>query len=152
MANVDTALSPREVLNRLYLRLRGAYSKILSAQPGDPRADASIAREIEAMDILIQKLNMSFIKKLRDDANIDSNSFEKLREIEKVLNEISVGKGTAIRQDHYIHKVAKHIRNVVRGKVKKTKRSGMRELVKVRNEKKKLVRKEVEAKEKMGKR
>ncbi len=151
MPTVDTVLSPREILNRLYYRLRNAYSKVLSTQPGDSKADKNIMVDLEALETLLLKLDFSFIKKLRDDASIDSNSFEKLKEIEKILNEISAGKKNAIRQDHYIHRVAKHMRNAVRGKARKTKRTGAREIVKVQKEKKELVKKEKEAKEKLGK-
>ena len=112
MPTIDTVLSPREILNRLYQRLRSAYSKVLSAQPGDVMADKSIAREIGIMESLVQKLNISFIKKVRDDANIDIKSSEKLREIEKILNEIAAEKITTIRQDHYIHKVASRYMHV----------------------------------------
>ena len=150
MPTIDTALSPREILNRLYQRLRYAYSRILSAQPGDAMADKGIVQDIEAMETLMQKLNVSIIKKLRDDANVDINSFEKLKEIEKILSELSTGKIVTIRQDHYIHKLSNHLRNVVRGKVRKSKKSGMKELFKIKKEKKELGKKEVYAKEKIG--
>lgn len=151
MATVDTVLSPREVLNRLYERLRNAYSRVLSAAPGDVGADEKIMVEIEAMELLIQKLNYSFIKKVRNDASIDADSHEKLKEIEKLLEEIASGKKVTLRQDHFLYRTAKHMRNVVRGKANKTKKVGTKEFVNVQKEKKQLVRKEVDAREKMGK-
>lgn len=151
MPTVDTALSPREVLNRLYQRLRSAYGKVLAARPGDVLADKAIIPDIEAIEILVQKLNYSFIKKLRDDANIDANSYEKLKELEKLLEEIVTGKKTTIRQNHFVYRTAKHLRNVVKGKVRKTKGAGLKQLAKVKKEKIELVKKVKEAREKAGK-
>jgi hypothetical protein len=152
MATVDTALRPREVLNRLYSRLRAAYAKVLSAKPGDVDADERIFEDIEAIELLAQKLNFSFIKKLRDDADIDANSHEKLKELEKLLEEIAAGKRTSVRQDHFIYRTAKHLRRVVKGQAAKSKYKGVKELARVKKDRKELVKKEREAKEKAGKR
>ena len=104
------------------------------------------------MENLMEKLNFSFIKKVQNDANIDKNSHEKLKELTKLLEEIVAGKKTSIRQDHFIYRTARHLRNVVRGQAAKTKHIGAREYARIQREKQQLARKEKEAKEKAGKR
>ncbi|MBD3163964.1 hypothetical protein GF323_02080 [Candidatus Woesearchaeota archaeon] len=151
MPTVDTALSPREILNRIYSSLRSAYSKVLSARPGDVKADESMAADINTMEKMQQKLSYSFVRKLKDDANVDAKSFEKLKELERLLEEIVSEKKTAIRQEHYVYRIAKRLRNVVKGKARKTRKQGIRELSRVRKEKKQLARREKEAKEKASK-
>jgi hypothetical protein len=150
MPTVDTALSPREVLNRLYAALRAAYLKVNAAKPGDVLADRGIISDIATIEALSQKLSYSFIKKLKDDSNIDVNSLEKLKEIERILDEIVSGKRNTIRQDHFVYRAAKHLRRVVRGQERKNKRQGYAKLRQITQDEMKLKTQKKEAFDKIG--
>jgi hypothetical protein len=157
MVTPETALNPREALNLLYLKLRNAYSKVASAKPGDVKADKEIIQEVDMMENIMQKLDFGLIRKLRDDASIDSNKFTELQELERLLNEIVLGKKITLRKDHYLYRTAKRIRNSVRGSKNKAQREGtlkLREIQKkqeqMKREQQKLLKEKVEANEKAG--
>ena len=150
MATVETALSPAEILRRLYGRLRAAYDKLQAARPGDVEADEIIINEIEAIESLVFKLNFSFIRKLRDDAGLEKGKYEELARLEGMLDKIFRGKMDSIRSDNYLGKIARNIEKVVMREKKKSKRQGKKELTKIGREKKGLKDREKEAKEKAG--
>jgi hypothetical protein len=150
MQTPETVLSPREVLNRMYERIKSAYSKVLSAQAGDVNADKQMIAEIEMIDLLAQKLSFSFLKKLRDDATVDANSFEKLKELENLLNDMITSKKKERYQNHYIYHCAKRWRNAVRGEANRTKNKGIKQLNKVNKEEKRLSQEKKEAQERAG--
>jgi hypothetical protein len=150
MGTIETALSPTEILRRMYERLRAAYDKLATAKAGDAEADEKILEEIDAIEALVMKLHFSFIRKLRDDAGLDKGKFEELAKFEEMLDDIYKGWLDGLRGDKYISNLARNIRNIVRREKKKSKRAGRKELVEVKKGRKELKEKEKKAKEKVG--
>ncbi len=150
MARVDTVLSPRELLDRMYERLRNAYGKVLSAQPGSVETDEQIVSELEALEALMQKLDISILRKLQSDTARNRGSFEKMQEMEKIVDDIINGKKEGIRKEHYIYRTAKRLKGFVKSEKSKTKRKGTIKLDQIRKEKEKLEKEKKEAQEMAG--
>jgi hypothetical protein len=146
---LETPLSPLQLLLQLAELSRNAAIKAQSAKPGSIQDDTSVLQYIEALELKIMQLDYSFIRKLSDSGSI--NSFERLKEIEKMLNEIVEGKRLSIKQDRHLFRLAKHVRNNTKRAVGKTKRNATIKFNQIQQEKKKLTAEEKEAKENMGK-
>jgi len=110
MAVVDTVLAPREVLNRLYERIRALYDKILRADTRRAQSDRAMEAEIEQINALVKKLDFSFIRKVMNDASASKQSYQEVKEFEKLLDEITAESKYAVRQEHYIYRTAKSVR------------------------------------------
>jgi len=142
MPTIDTALSPSEVLNRLYKALSAAFVKLSKAQAGDAAKDKEIFKDIEEMEMWMKKLDYAFIKKIRDDSNVDGESYEKLKQLEELLIELVKAEKNSIHQDHYIFKVAKSLRRNVTSRARKTYGKAKGKIISLDKEKKKLKHKE----------
>ncbi|MBR9699801.1 hypothetical protein GOV09_05065 [Candidatus Woesearchaeota archaeon] len=124
MPRPDTFRSPAEILRVLGDKLRQTFIDFQNARPGDVEADKRIKEDLRQLNVMLDRLDVSFLSKVKQDASTNQQDYQKLVELEKLCEEIAREKIQSIREDHYIHKVARRARGMVRGQKGSAKRKG----------------------------
>ncbi len=147
---VDSGLPPKVLMDKIYNRLRFAYMRVSSSNPGDVKNDANLLMDIEAMEVYMQQLTFAYMKKVYDDSG-RVEAYEELKELEEILTDIAKGKKESIKREKHIRKNASHIASLVHRRLKKGQYEGTIKFQEILKERAKLKAEEKEAREKMGK-
>jgi len=137
MATIETALTLREALNRLYFRMRDAYRVVLAAKPGDPEADRKILVHIEGMEELLSKIDFSFVRKVLNDANVDAQSHELLEKLHLLMKDMEQGKRKTTHKQHLLYRKAKEIKKKLGRRARSAKKQKDKHIKKVTKDVKK---------------
>ncbi len=142
MNNIRNNLTPRANLDRIYNSLRRIYSDYMSSKPGDTKADQRMLSAIDSMEESMRAFTMNFMEKLLNDSGHVESDHEKLEELRKMLLEIAKEERIAIRKDHYMHKFAKHLKNIIAKNENATKRKGLIKFKDIQKKQKKMKKEE----------
>ena len=121
----DTVSTPSELLTKIYNMLRSAYSCVGGSTPDSSR---QLTKNAEAIGDLVEKLDISLLKKLFSDAEKYTEHFEKLKKLEELSEEIVSAERNRIKKARFILGVAKKVRNKIKRIELKSLRKGRKEM------------------------